>query len=308
MNRRAPSLAKWMAIERPSPLPPPVRKMARSFRRSGWNMAYHLSEWKKHCNSGGPGNKLPKRRRRRARPGPAPEVSKNPFLREFGLERASEELLRRTYGGRNRPAEGFGVLRFIDRIAGEFLGEFLQVLDGQVVLFLAACGEGQQDLRKGFQIIGVIGGLFHLRHTERLLPMDAAEPQNKSRRTGQRADHVIGNTRGNVDVIGVGMLSKKQFGVAVGFFQMFQTVVMLFQKHAVGVRLHAGRESHCIEPFGVALVQFQALSSERARLGGRVLEPLDAVGIWSAGDAPKETLVIQEIITGEHSLAVELLE
>src|SRR6202040_3444645 len=60
-NRRAPNLAKWMAIERPSPLPPPVRNMARSFRRPGWNMAHHLSISKKHCSSGEPRKNFPKR-------------------------------------------------------------------------------------------------------------------------------------------------------------------------------------------------------------------------------------------------------
>ncbi len=83
---------------------------------------------------------------------------------------------------------------------------------------------------------------------------------------------------------------------------------MFFQEHAIGIRLHAGRESHRVESLRVALVLLQALCSQHARLRGRILKPLDAAGIGSAGDASEKALVIQEIIAGEHPLAVKLLE
>jgi len=37
MNTWAPRVAKWRAMERPSPEPPPVRKMRLEVSRDGWN-------------------------------------------------------------------------------------------------------------------------------------------------------------------------------------------------------------------------------------------------------------------------------
>src|ERR1700730_218442 len=37
---RAPNIAKCRAIERPRPVPPPVKKIARSFNKSCWNTVH----------------------------------------------------------------------------------------------------------------------------------------------------------------------------------------------------------------------------------------------------------------------------
>src|SRR6266851_1490561 len=138
--------------------------------------------------------------------------------------------------------------------------------------------------------------------------MDAAEPQNKTRGAGERTDNVISDAGSNVNVVGVRMLGKQQFGVGVGFLKVFQTVVMLFQEHAVRIGLHPGGESHGVESLGVAFVLLQAHGSQRTRLRGCRLESFNAIRIRSASYAPEETLVIQEIIAGEHALQVKLLE
>src|SRR5579859_1412872 len=96
-------------------------------------------------------------------------------------ERGKKDLLRWSDRSGNRTAESLRVLCFVNRIAGKLLGEFFQVLDGQFGLFLSAGGEGQQNSGERFQVIAVVGCLFHLRHAQRLIPMNAAKPQNKSR-------------------------------------------------------------------------------------------------------------------------------
>src|SRR5882757_449205 len=53
---------------------------------------------------------------------------------------------------------------------------------------------------------------------------------------------------------------------------------------------------------------FQARASQRTRLRCRIFKGFDAIRIRCAGDAAEEALVIQEIIAGEYSLAVELFE
>src|SRR5580704_8473511 len=49
----APSLAKWTAIERPRPVPPPLMKIARPLNISGWNIVHRLAttliEWTFLC-------------------------------------------------------------------------------------------------------------------------------------------------------------------------------------------------------------------------------------------------------------------
>jgi hypothetical protein len=62
-------------------------------------------------------------------------------------------LVRGTNPGLSRPAHCFRVFRLVNQIPWELFSEFLQVLQCQLVHFLAARGERQKDFAEGLQVV-----------------------------------------------------------------------------------------------------------------------------------------------------------
>jgi len=83
-------------------------------------------------------------------------------------------------------------------------------------------------LGEGLQVAAAINGLLHLLHAEPFVAVNAAEPKHEARRTGERADDVVGAAESDIGVEGVRALLEEKFGVDVRFFQVLQRVVMFF--------------------------------------------------------------------------------
>jgi len=211
-------------------------------------------------------------------------------------------------GGGDGATERLVVLGEVERIAGKLFGEVLEQLLSESILFFAARGKCQKDLREGFQVAAAIHSLLYFLHAELFIAMNAAEPEHKACGTGQRADDVIGAAQGDIGVVGIGTLLEEHFSVGIRFFQVLQRVVVFLQEHAAGVGLHAGGQREYIKTFRIARMLLEALKSQRAGLDDGGFKALHAAGIRSAYNASEEALVIEEIVAGEDVLKIELLE
>src|SRR5258705_11743036 len=128
-------------------------------------------------------------------------------------EQGEKCLFCRADGSGDGAPQGFGVLGFVHRIAGKLLGECLQVLDCQFVLFFAASRESEQDHGKRLQVISIFSGLFHFGHAQGFIAMDAPKPQNKSCGSGEGADDEISDSWRNENALTIRMLPERKSSV-----------------------------------------------------------------------------------------------
>src|SRR6266513_1595506 len=101
----------------------------------------------------------------------------------------------------NWPTHCLCVLGRVEWARGKFLAQFAQEFLRQVILFLPSSGQRQQYFCKRLQVPSVFNGLSHLLHTELLVAMNSAEPQDESRAAGKTSDNVVGRSQRDIGVI-----------------------------------------------------------------------------------------------------------
>src|SRR5271167_608291 len=106
----------------------------------------------------------------------------------------------------NRPAHYLRIFRGEERAVWKFLGQFMQELLRQGILFLAPCCQRQKNFRKWLEIPAFVSRFSDQFHAELFIAMNTAKPQNHSSAARKATDDVIRRARRDPSVICIGPL------------------------------------------------------------------------------------------------------
>src|SRR5438046_10610496 len=106
----------------------------------------------------------------------------------------------------NWPVHGFCVLGGVERAFLKFLAQFAQKSLRQIILFLPARGQRQEDFCKRLQVPSAFNGLSKLLHAELLVAMNSAESQEEARAAGEASHNVIGRPQRDLRARSLGLL------------------------------------------------------------------------------------------------------
>src|SRR5438876_11620812 len=200
----------------------------------------------------------------------------------------------------NGPAHGFCVLGGVERAFRKFLAQFAQKSLRQIILFLPARGQRQENFCNRLQVPSAFNGLSKLLHAELLVAMNSAESQEEARAAGEASNNVIGRPQRDIRVIGVRLLRQQWLGLFIGFLEPLQRFDMLLLENHIGVRFHSRRQGQSEERFRVAFIFFEAPARERSSEPDGFLKTLHARGVGFPLNAVQESFFIQEKIAGEN--------
>src|SRR5260370_35834471 len=188
---RAPSPANRKAIDRPRPVPPPVRNTARPFNKSLLNTFHHLSQGTDRASAILVYSRL---------------CADDLFETRLGVGWKARKQALRTQLRWNGPAHRFRILGGVQGTFGKFIAQFTQQFLRQGILFFSASRQSQQALGKRLQIASPRNCFSDLLHAKFLVAVDSPKLEKESRTTRKASNDVIGGAHQDIRMVRVGVI------------------------------------------------------------------------------------------------------